>query len=98
MTLKDTLYLVLGRYVRRVPPQLERDLKRYILEELRTLETTLAGVSEASLQVVETVPDNPRIGTVRYFKDVVIDNTLNDVTATGLHVYTETGWEKLALE
>jgi hypothetical protein len=98
MTIRDTLYLVLGRYVRRVPPQLESDLKRYILEELRTLETTLTGLSEASLQVVETVQQNARIGTVRYFKDVVIGTPPNVVTATGLHVYTETGWEKLALE
>lgn len=94
MALSDKVYQIVQRYSRRVPPTLDADIKRYILEEFLQLERVVNQIADSSTQVVEQLPSAPRIGQVVYFKDVV----LNGITQQGLHVYGSSGWEKISIE
>ena len=98
MSLSDKIYVIINRYVRRVPPRLDDDLRRYLLEELRVVEASMASLTEATPQVVDALPKLPRIGTIRYFEEVVIDENGTDPAVSGLHVYTENGWQKITIE
>ena len=89
MSLSDKLNQLVTRYTRRQPPTLEADLRLYLQDELREIESSIRSLSDAAIQVADRAPDNPRKGMVRYA--VTGWDPLGDGT-TGLVVYNGTTW------
>lgn len=95
MSIKENTHLLLKKYVRRVPPVLTDELRNYILEELREIESVLSSNQDGVVETLNRLPNNPRIGMLKYFVNVEIANQ----DRTGLHVYTEDNeWRKVSLE
>lgn len=89
MALSDKLYQLVQRYVRGQPPVIEADLRRYIQDELSSIEATTRTLAEAAVQVENRAPEHPRIGMLRYAAegwDPIGDGT------TGLVVFDGTAW------
>lgn len=89
MSLSDKLNQLVTRYTRRQAPTLEADLRLYLQDELREIESSIRSLSDAAIQVADRAPDNPRKGMVRYA--VTGWDPLGDGT-TGLVVYNGTTW------
>ena len=67
MSLSDKINLLVSTYVRRQSPTLNPDfLGNYLQEELRELETSIRSLADASIQVTDREPTNPRKGMVRF--------------------------------
>lgn len=92
MSLSDKLNLLVSRYTRRQIPSLSKDdLGPYFQEELRAIETTLRSLADASIQVADREPENPRIGMVRYAIGWHPDTT-NPVSKLVVYTGTTNGW------
>jgi len=90
MSLSDKINVLVSTYVRRQAPNLSPDfLPNYVQEELRELEASLRSLADASIQVADRAPDNPRRGMVRYA--VSPWNPLGN-GSVGLMVYNGTAW------
>lgn len=89
MAINDKVDQTVTKYIRRQYPELEEGLRRYFTEELQRIEQSLSSVAEASIQVADAAPDNPRKGMVRYA--VAPWDPLGNGT-TGLMVYTGNAW------
>ena len=90
MSLSDKINLLVFSYVRRQQPSLNPDfIVNYIQEELRELEAATRSLADASIQVADRGPSNPRKGMVRYA--VSPWNPLGNGTQ-GLVVYNGTAW------
>lgn len=67
MTLSDKTNQITSDYRRRQIPSLSRDdLGPYLQEELRAIEASIRSLVDASIQVADRAPLNPRKGMVRY--------------------------------
>ena len=90
MSLSDKINVLVSTYVRRQSPNLNPDfLPNYLMEELREIEASIRSLSDASIQVSDRAPDNPRIGMVRYA--VSPWDPLGN-SFSGLVVYNGTAW------
>ena len=90
MSLSDKINMLVSPYTRRQAPNLNPDfLPNYLQEELRELEASVRSLSDASVQVADRAPDNPRKGMVRYA--VSPWNPKGD-GSEGLVVYNGTAW------
>ena len=89
MALSDKVNSLTRIYTRRPTPALEASFKNFIQEELRELETSIRSIADASPQVSETAPSNPRKGMVRYAVSPW-DPLSNGYQ--GLVVYNGTAW------
>lgn len=59
--------MLVSTYVRRALPSLKPEtLPNYLQEELREIEASLKSLADASIQVTDKAPTNPRKGMVRY--------------------------------
>ena len=67
MAISDKINMVVSAYVRRTAPTLTPEfLPNYIQEELREIEASIKSLADASTQVTDREPTNPRTGMVRY--------------------------------
>lgn len=90
MSLSDKINLLTSAYVRRQSPTLNPELiGNYIQEELREIEASIRSLVDASIQVADRAPPNPRRGMVRYA--VSPWNPLSNGTQ-GLVVYNGSAW------
>ena len=64
-------------------------MRTYLEDELQKIELTIQTLADASIQVADDAPDNPRKGMVRYA--VSGWDPLGD-GSTGLMVYNGTAW------
>lgn len=93
MSLSNKINMLVSRYVRRQVPNLDPDfLPNYLQEELREVEASIQSLSDASLQVTNREPENPRKGMVRYA--IAPWNPLSNGTQ-GLVVYDGTAWASI---
>ena len=89
MALSDKVNILTRIYTRRPTPALEASFKNFIQEEFRELETSIRSIADASPQVSENAPSNPRKGMVRYA--VTPWDPLSN-GYQGLVVYNGTAW------
>ena len=90
MSLSDKINMLVSTYVRRQTPTLNPELiGNYIQEELREIEASIRSLADASIQVADRPPANPRKGMVRYA--VSPWNPIGN-GSTGLVVYNVTAW------
>jgi hypothetical protein len=98
MSLSDSIYTLVRRYIRRTPPVNNENLSRYFSDELQSLERALQTLVEASIVCVDHVDaseQTARDGMVRYFVNVTYRGQSN---LNGLHVYSRTnGWQPVQL-
>lgn len=66
MALSDKTNVVVQTYSRTQFPILQEGIRRYIQDELQRIETSLKTVTQASIQVLDSPPQNPIKGMVRY--------------------------------
>ena len=89
MALSDRTDLLITDYEQRQFPDLEESVRLHLQEELKAIETAIASLSTAAIQVTDNPPENPVKGMVRYA--VTGWDPLGDGT-TGLVVYTGNAW------
>ena len=70
-------------------PSLEDSLKLYLRDELQAIEKSIQTLADASIQVADAAPENPRKGMVRYAVSPW-DPLSNGFS--GLVVYNGTAW------
>lgn len=93
MSLSNKINMLVSRYVRRQVPNLDPDfLPNYLQEELREVEASIQSLSDASLQVADREPENPRKGMVRYA--IAPWDPLSN-GSPGLVVYNGTSWSAI---
>ena len=67
MAISDKINMLVSAYVRRQTPTLSQEfLANYLQEELREVEASIKSLVDASIQVTDREPTNPRKGMVRY--------------------------------
>ena len=88
-TLSDKQNTLVFPYVRRQMPSLEDSLKLYLRDELQAIEKSIQTLADASIQVADAAPENPRKGMVRYAVSPW-DPLSNGFS--GLVVYNGTAW------
>ena len=67
MAISDKINMLVSTYVRRQAPTLAPEfLPNYVQEELRELEASIRSIADASIQVTDREPTNPRKGMVRF--------------------------------
>jgi hypothetical protein len=67
MAISDKINMLVSAYVRRQAPTLSPEfLPNYLQEELREIEASIKSLADASTQVTDREPTNPRKGMVRY--------------------------------
>ena len=67
MSISDKINMLVSTYVRRQAPTLSPEfLPNYLQEELREIEASIKSLADASIQVTDREPTNPRKGMVRY--------------------------------
>ena len=67
MAISDKINMLVSAYVRRQAPTLSPEfLANYLQEELREIEAAVRSLADASIQVTDREPPNPRKGMVRY--------------------------------
>jgi len=89
MPLSDRTDLLITDYEQRQFPDLEESVRLHLQEELKAIETAIASLSNAAIQVTDDAPEKPVKGMVRYA--VTGWDPLGDGT-TGLVVYNGTAW------
>ena len=91
MSLSDKIYVLVKSYVKRQLPSLGTDEghTQYLQDELKEIETSIATLADASIQIAVAAPVSPRKGMVRYA--ISPWNPLSDGT-TGLVVYNGSAW------
>ena len=90
MALSDRTDLVVRDYLHRKYPELDEGLRQYIEEELQKIELSIQTLADASIQVAEQPPANPRKGMVRFATTGW--EPLGDGTTNFLVVYNGTAW------
>ena len=88
-TMDDKQNVLVSSYKRRQIPSLEQSIKTYLIEELQQIESSLRSLVDASPQVANAAPENPRKGMVRYAVSSW-DPLSNGFS--GLVVYNGTAW------
>jgi hypothetical protein len=67
MAISDKINMLVSAYVRRTAPILSPEfLANYLQEELREIEASIKSLADASVQVTDREPTNPRKGMVRF--------------------------------
>ena len=89
MALSDRTDLLITDYEQRQFPELEESVRLHLQEELKAIETAIASLANAAIQVTDDAPEKPVKGMVRYA--VTGWDPLGDGT-TGLVVYTGNAW------
>jgi len=89
MPLSDRTDLLITDYEQRQFPELEESVRLHLQEELKAIETAIAPLTNAAIQVTDDAPEKPVKGMVRYA--VTGWDPLGDGT-TGLVVYNGTSW------
>ena len=89
MALSDRTDLLITDYEQRQFPELEESVRLHLQEELKAIETAIASLANAAIQVTDNPPEKPVRGMVRYA--VTGWDPLGDGT-TGLVVYTGNAW------
>jgi len=89
MPLSDRTDLLITDYEQRQFPELEESVRLHLQEELKAIETAIASLSNAAIQVTDDAPEKPVKGMVRYA--VTGWDPLGD-GSTGLVVYNGTAW------
>ena len=89
MALSDRTDLLVKDYLHRNYPEIESGVRQYLEDELQKIEQSIQTLADASIQVADDAPDNPRKGMVRYA--VTGWDPLGD-GSTGLMVYNGTAW------
>lgn len=89
MALSDRTDLLITDYEQRQFPELEESVRLHLQEELKAIETAIASLSNAAIQVTDDAPEKPVKGMVRYA--VTGWDPLGD-GSTGLMVYNGTAW------
>lgn len=89
MALSDRTNMLVKDYIRSSYPELEEGIRTYLEDELQKIELTIQTLADASIQVADDAPDNPRKGMVRYA--VSGWDPLGD-GSTGLMVYNGNAW------
>jgi len=89
MAVNDKTNVVVQTYSRTQYPVIEEGIRRYFQDELQRIETSIRSLSQASIQVSESPPENPIKGMVRYA--VSPWNPLSN-GFSGLVVYNGTAW------
>jgi len=89
MPLSDRTDLLITDYEQRQFPELEESVRLHLQEELKAIETAIASLTNAAIQVTDDAPEKPVKGMVRYA--VTGWDPLGDGT-TGLVVYNGTSW------
>jgi len=63
MAISDKINMLVSTYVRRQAPTLSPEfLPNYLQEELREIEASIKSLADASIQVTDREPPNPRKG------------------------------------
>jgi len=89
MPLSDRTDLLITDYQNRSFPELEESIRLHLQEELKNIETAIASLTTAAIQVTDKAPEKPVKGMVRYA--VTGWDPLGD-GSTGLVVYNGTAW------
>ena len=66
MALSDRTDLLITDYQNRTFPELEESVRLHLQEELKNIETAIASLTNAAIQVTNKAPENPVKGMVRY--------------------------------
>lgn len=89
MSINTILDMVLYKYVRRALPLLDASMRVFLKDEFARIEQALNSQHEASIQVADKAPENPKKGMVRYAVSPW-DPLSNGFS--GLVVYNGTAW------
>ena len=89
MAIDDKQNVTLAPYIRRRTPALPESMQIFLTEELRQIESSIRSLTDATPQVTDNSPDNPRTGMVRYA--VSPWDPLSN-SYSGLVVYNGTAW------
>ena len=89
MPLSDRTDLLITDYEQRQFPELEESVRLHLQEELKAIETAIASLSNAAIQVTDKAPEKPVKGMVRYA--VTGWDPLGD-GSTGLMVFNGSAW------
>ena len=89
MPLSDRTDLLITDYEQRQFPELEESVRLHLQEELKAIETAIASLTNAAIQVTDDAPEKPVRGMVRYA--VTGWDPLGD-GSTGLMVYNGNAW------
>lgn len=89
MSVNPRTYVTIAPYKRQTTPADNNSFLLYLKRIVLTLiQNTLSDLVDASPQVMENAPLNPRVGMVRY----AIGAWATALGAEGLYVYKSTGW------
>ena len=66
MALSDRTDLLITDYEQRQFPELEESVRLHLQEELKAIETAIASLSNAAIQVTDNAPEKPVKGMVRF--------------------------------